>query len=231
MFELVGGNLSVIGGRSTEARTLGQEKILNENAAGGVAALSTAYLGFVQGTVEALLWYFHHHPTKVMESHYAPPSLPGLGVTRRVYPAGGAAPPGAMRRAGPPPHVKIDPYSLARQTPQSRLQFITQTVTTLAPLMQLLAQQGKLPNMDVLLSLMAKYGNEPDLVNIFGLTVPPQGGPGGDTGGGGAVQPAATERTYNRVSSGGGQNDKAQQLAVSVAQMGGAADPNGGGGQ
>jgi hypothetical protein len=53
MFELVGGNLSVIGGRSTEARTLGQEKILNENAGAGVAALTGRTWGSSRGRSRA----------------------------------------------------------------------------------------------------------------------------------------------------------------------------------
>lgn len=216
-----GGNLEVLGGRSTQARTASQEKQLNDNAQAGVGAIAGAFNKFCQGTVEALLWYFHYHPTKVMESHWSPASMPDLRVARRVTPA--------MRR-GTPPHLKIDVYSLPRATPQSRLAFINQTLTTLAPFAQLAAQQGKLPNLDELLALYAKYGNEPDLAKIYNITAQLDPGNGGSTGPGdqgGGAKPAQTTRTYERISSGGqGPQAQKQQLNLAVANMSGPANPN-----
>lgn len=222
MFSYRGGNLEILRGLSPEARTAAQSKMMNENAGAGIGAIANAFHGHVQDTVTSLIWYFHYHPTKVMETHHSPPMLPEYRILRRVTP---------RMRGGTPPRVKIDPYSLGRQTPQSRLAFITQTVTTLAPLMQLVAQQGKLPNMDELLSLMAKYGNEPDLAKIFNLVVPPQPGNAGTTGAGdGSMKPAQTERTYNRISSGGqGAQADQQRLDQNVSRMQGPANPNSGG--
>lgn len=224
MFSYRGGNLEILRGLSPEARTAAQSKMMNENAGAGIAAIANAFHGHVQGTCASLLWYFHYHPTKVMESHYAPPSYPDLKITRRVTP---------QMRGGLPPHIKIDPYSLGRQTPQGRLAFIQQVLTTIAPYMQLGMQQGKVPDLDAILSIFAKYGNEPDLTKIFGITAPPNPGNAGTTGlgsGDGGVKPAQTERTYNRISSGGqGAQADQQRLDQNVSRMQGPANPNSGG--
>lgn len=222
MFSFRGGNLEILRGLSPEARTAAQSKMMNDNAGAGIGAIANASHAFIERTCTSLIWYYHYHPTKVMESHYNAPMLPEYQIVRRVTP---------QMRGGTPPRVKIDPYSLGRQTPQSRLAFITQTLTTLAPLMALAAQQGKIPNMDEVLGLMAKYGNEPDLTRIFNLTVPPQADNAGTTGpGDGAGKPAQTERTYNRISSGGqGPQADQQRLDVDVSKMQGPANPNSGG--
>ena len=38
-FDFIGGNLALIGGRSPQARTAAQDKMLNENASAGVASM------------------------------------------------------------------------------------------------------------------------------------------------------------------------------------------------
>lgn len=233
-FNEIGGNMKVLAGRSVEARTATQEKLLNDNAQAGVGNIKSAFDTFVTGTVESLMWYYHHHPTKVMESEWAPPMMPEMKKTRPVYPADPnfPAPPNAMRRTGAVPHVKIDTYSLAKQTPASRLAFINSVVQQTAPFIPLLQQQGKTINMDELLKLYAELGNEPRIAAIFNLAAPadPQNGqttgPGGEDG----VQPANTKRTYERISSGGqGPQAEAQDLNLNVSKMDGPANPNSGG--
>jgi hypothetical protein len=217
-FNRKGGNIELLGGRGAQSRTASQDKMLNENAGAGISHLSDNFRAFVQSTCEAMLWYAHHHPTLVMETAYRSRVAPDVPFPpRRLAPAG---------RAGPPPAITIDPYSLARQTPQSRLAFIKDVLGTVAPMMQLVAQQGHLPDMGEILKLFAKYGDDPDIITIFGLGEPVQPGSGGDGGG----MPANTTRTYNRVSSGGqGPAAEQQQLDTNVAQMQGPANPNSGG--
>lgn len=228
-FSRRGGNMEVLGGRSVEARTATQEKLLNENASAGIGALKSAFDQFVQETAQSLMWFYHHHPRKVMQSEWSPPMLPEMKATREVYPGDPnfPAPPGAMRRTGTPPHVKIDTYSLAKQTPASRLAFVNSVLQQTAPFAPLLQQQGKTINMDELLKLYAELGNEPRIAAIFNLAAPTDPRNGQDTGPGEATMPAQTTRTYERISSGGqGPQAEKQDLAIDVARMGEAANSN-----
>lgn len=218
MFSFRGGNLELLGGRAAQSRTASQDKMLNENAGAGISHLADAFRAYVSETVNAMIWYWHYHPTKVMQAYYSPKGAPDMQFVRTLTP---------QDRAGRPPAVKVDPYSMARQTPGSRLEFIKGVIGTLAPLLGLAAQQGYVPDMGEILKKFAKYGDDPDIITIFGTGQPIQPGSGGD--GGSSGMPANTTRTYERISSGGGsaQAEK-QDLAIDVAQMEGPANPNGG---
>lgn len=218
-FSFRGGNLELLGGRAAQSRTASQDKMLNENAGAGISHLSDAFLAFVSETLEGLVFYTHYHPTKVMQSYYSPKGAPDLKFTRNLRP---------QDRTGRPPQVKVAPYSMARQTPGARLEFIKNVIGTLAPLMPLAAQQGHLPDLGEILKLFAKYGDDPDIITIFGLGDPIMPGSGGDGGSGGGM-PSATTRTYERYGSGGASSQaQKQDLAVDVSQMG-AGDQNSGG--
>lgn len=215
-FDFIGGNLSLLGGRGPQSKTATQDKMLNENANAGVADLQDQALAFVQRTMEAMNWYWWNHPTKVMGSQWSPPGLPGMKMNRQVTPQ--------MRR-GPMPHIKVDPYSLPRQTPQSRLGFINQVITTVAPMMGLLQQQGVMLDMNALLDIFAKYGSEPDLARIFQYVEPPQ--PTESASPQGAGMPAQTTRTYERYGAGGdGSPEEMPDLADTGGKMSGTVNPN-----
>lgn len=218
MFDFVGGNLELLGGRAKQSGTLGQDKLLNENAGAGVANMQDQTFSFVQETMgeTGLLWYCWYHPNKVMKSKISPPSTPGLSFTRAVHP---------HQRRGPMPQSKLDPYSLARQTPQQRLAFIEQVLTVTAPMAALMQSQGVVPNMDELLKIFAKYGDEPDLSKIFQVSQPPPPTQGGD-GGGPPGMPASTKRTYERISSGGGPAQQQADMTRNISKMNGPVNPN-----
>lgn len=216
MFDFVGGNLALLGGRGAQSRTATQDKMLNENASSGVASMQDQSFAFVQHTMEAMNWYSWYHPTKVMKSKIAPPSLPNLSFTRAVHP---------HQRRGDMPAIKVDPYSLPRQTPQGRLAFIEQVLQVTAPMASLMQSQGVMPNMDELLKIFAKYGDEPDLSKIYQVSQPPPPQQGGD-GGGPPGMPANTTRTYNRTSTAGGPQEQAADLTKNIAKMNGPVNPN-----
>lgn len=219
MFNFRGGNLELLGGRAAQSRTATQDKMLNENAGAGISHLSDSFRTFVAETLEGMVWYTHYHPTKVMRSYYSPKGAPDLKFVRSLRP---------QDRTGRPPQVKVDSYSMARQTPGARLAFIKETLGTLAPMMQIVMQQGHLPDMGEILKLFAKYGDDPDIITIFGLGEPIKPGGGGD--GGGPTMPANTTRTYERYGSGGASAQaQKQDMAVDVSQMQGPANPNSGG--
>lgn len=218
-FDFIGGNLALLGGRSPQSRTASQDKMLNQNASAGVADMQDQATSYVQHCMEAMNWYWWNHPTKEMTSQWSPPSLPQFKLNRTVKP---------QDRRGKMPGIKVDPYSLPRQTPQSRLAFINQVVQTMAPMMALLQQQGVMLDANALLDLFAKYGDEPDIAKIFQFAQPPDTGtapsqpeqPG---------MPANTTRTYERYSAGGqGPQEKQANLQADISKMAGPVNPNGG---
>ena len=209
LFDFVGGNLSLLGGRAAQSRTATQDKMLNENASAGVVDLQETTVAFIRRVVKALCWYDWFHPQKVMETQWAPKSLPEQPMTRRS---------GPEDRKGPMPKVKVDPYSVAASTPQMRLQFINGVVQQVTPMLPLLKEQGINFNVSAYLDRVGRYGDEPDIADIFEFTsMPdaPQPARGGD-GGGDETQkmPANTTRTYERRNFGGADSPGSKQNAV-----------------
>lgn len=205
-FSWRGGNLDIQGGLSPQAKTLGQDKMLNANSSRQTANMQEAMTRFTSKVGKAMCWWWYHDPNKEMSTHFDLPGLPEFSVPRKITPE--------QRQQANFDDLKIvvDPYSMQYSTPQERGQQLTQLVTQmLAPMMGLLQQQGVSIDMNSLLSKLAVYMNMPDLVEIINVQEPPQtedGGsqPPGATGGAaaqGAAMPSSTSRTYNRVSTSG----------------------------
>ncbi len=229
-YEFVGGNMALLGGRSPQSRTASQDKMLNENAGAGVSGLSEALTAFVQETMDhrGMAWFHWNHPLKVMQSEWKAPSMPDFRITRQLHPwtAKGQLP--EVMRLGKMPKIRVDPYSLPRQTPQSRLAFINQVLQTVAPMMQLAQQQGVMVDMNALLDIFARYGDEPDLAKIFHYSEPPA--PNSNSTGGQNEAPGMapnTTRTYNRISTAGqGPQEKAADLTAKMGSLAGPVNPN-----
>jgi len=227
-FDFIGGNLSLLGGRAPQSRTASQDKMLNDNASAGVDDMQDASQSFVQSTMESENWFWWHHPVKVMQSKWRSPSMPDMAITQRVHPAGANTK--EPKRNGPMPKIKVDTYSLTRQTPQSRLAFINQVLQTVAPMMQLLQQQGVMLDGNALMDIFAKYGDEPDLAKIFHYSEPPAPDQSQQGGGQPPGMPSNTTRTYNRISTAGqGPQEKAADLTAKMGSMAGPVNPNQGG--
>lgn len=224
-FEFVGGNMALLGGRGAQSRTATQDKMLNDNASAGVASMQDACQTFVQNVIHAYTWFCWYHPKKVMKSQWVSPSFNELKATRKV---GGWNTNESVRREGPMPVIKVDIFTLTRQTPQSRLAFINSVLQMIAPMMQLAVQDGIKPDINALIEIFAKYGDEPDLKKIFHYvtpTAPDQQGGRGDPGAG--MKPTVTTRNYNRSSSADSPQAKTADLNASMGSMEGLANPSG----
>ncbi len=111
------------------------------------------------------------------------------------------------------PEIKIDPYSMQQQTPQSRMAAINQVVQqVITPMMPLLQQQGIQFDVHAYLTKIASYLDMPDLPDLLNIGEPPeqsQSG-GGDTR---PKMPTQTQRSYERISRPGRtQHGDSQQL-------------------
>jgi hypothetical protein len=230
------GNLEAMAGLGAQASTATQERIINANSSATVTDMQEAMVSHLSSVVDALCWYWHHHPEKVMHNSWSPPSMPEKKHPTPVYPAG-KAPQGQRERnfAYSELDVRVDPYSLQHQTPSTKLAFITQILTQVwTPLAQLFQQAGVTLDANELVDIFSKFGGVPELSQILKHQQPPQaeGGPGS----GGATEeshngprmPVTSERTYNRVNSSektdAGQRTAMQQM---LSRPGAGASPNG----
>jgi hypothetical protein len=216
LFNWLGGNLEIMGGLAPQSKTAAQDKLMNENSSATISEMQDATANFTASMGNALCWFFHHHPTKVMRSEFSLPGLGGISAQRRVYPAGYVDPSGAqvMTRSTPfeDLDISVDPYSLQYQTPQQRMQAIMAIITGMyMPMAQLAQQSGIQLDLNALFDLAAKYQNQPDMHTLLTIQAPPtpdtqlggaQGAPG--SGGEPGVQPVEQEpREYIRRSLGG----------------------------
>ncbi len=224
-FDFMGGGLATLGGRNQMANTATQEKILNANAGSGLQDMQSTTTTFIARSVRIMNWYLWYHPTNQYPSKK---KIPGLEETfsRVLYPYNDQLPSHKilleaheLMRKGPMPRIKVDPYSLSHMTPGEKNQFVTMILAEMAPYAALLAEQGVYVNWSEVLKLKAILGDEPLVNKMFKFQGNPQqmveGQPdeGGQEGPGLnkdiSVKPAQTERTYNRISSGGAGQQKA----------------------
>lgn len=217
---LMAGNLVTMGGLAPQANTLGQEELLASQSNGQVANMQDTTVAFVSDVSKSMLWYWWHDPSRIMTTKLQ--GIPGIDLAIKVHPWTHPDP-AALRRDGPLPAIKIDPYSMRARTPQQRAQDLTQIVTNVyVPMAQLAQQQGVSFDFNAFLGIMARLLDMPDLQSILSIAEPmqdaPSGAPGlGETG----PAPAHTTREYVRRSA-GGQGRQAQQAGMdAILQTGG----------
>lgn len=181
LFEKLGGNIAILGGQAPESKTATQDTMLNQNAGGGVQDMQQTATDFVGEVYEALCWYWWHDPQSVMQTTHRIPGMPELTIRQHVHPRGARDPRTGRRHSLSRDarfsdlDIQVDPYSLQDQTPQSRAAALSQTMQQMIlPLLQLLQGQGISVNMDAFLTILAKYLDMPDLLEILSLQEPPQ---------------------------------------------------------
>lgn len=224
MFSWSAGNLDMLGGLSPQSKTATQDEMLNAAAGSLLAAMQERTVDHSRSVLEAMCWYWWNHPTKVMTSVWSPQGLPNDQITRKLYPASHQDP-RALKRTGrlADMDVRVDPYSIQGQTPQSQAQSLDQMMTQIIlPMMPFLQQQGVGVNIGYYLQNRGRLLGLYDLPEILTSVEPPppqQDPKSGDW----PISPAKTERTYNRVS----QSNKTQenQMATMGRQMDGSMKP------
>jgi hypothetical protein len=216
VFDMLGGNLSIVGGLAPQSKTATQDKMLDANSGKSVADMQDTTVRFVASALGALCWYYHHHPVKQMRSTYSVTGAPELSVDRLVTPKDRA------RVRWEDLDLRVDPYSLQHQTPQSRIAALNQVVTqVVVPLMGLLQQQGISFDLHAYLDKMGEYMDLPDLAEIVTIAEPPQQQGGGGTGGNASTPNQPREyirRSLGGDSAGAQQNQLETTLARGMGQ-------------
>jgi len=211
------GNLDSIGGLEPQAKTATQDKMLSEAASATIADMQDRTLLFTGDIVERACWFWHHHPLKEMKTFWNPSGLEEYAIPRLVTPAQ------RQTLRWDDLAIKVNPYSLQSQTPQMQLSAINTIVTQLViPLLPLAQQQGVYLDLNKLLSVIAKYGNLPDLMDILHVQEPitQEQEPAGPTAG---SAPGPNGGEYIRRSLGGDTNKARMASIVNGAMAGGPA--------
>ena len=185
-FSAFAGNLDLLAGTGPQSRTATQDKLLNENASSAITDMQMSVFKHTSDMLKAMCWYWHHDPRNTMESPFTVPGV-NVSVNRMVTPQDRQA----IRFEDL--KIKVDPYSLAYRTPESRLQGINAVVQqTIIPMMPILQQNGIGFDPNAYLTTVAELMNEPSLLEIVKI-VPPPTDP--QMGGGSVGAPGGTQTT------------------------------------
>lgn len=213
LFSWVAGNLDSLGGLGPQSKTAAQDEMLQQNSSATINDMQQRAIAHASSVVNALCWYFHHDPQKVMKLTYTLPGMPDVTAPMQIGPArqpGQATQPGMMNRD----HdfedmaIHVDPYSLQYKSPEQRMsQLDTVMSQILIPLAPILVQQGVGLDFQAYLAMKAKLGDMPQLLELVKMVAPPQ--PTADTGPEAEPpgKPAVTTRNYTRRSEGGATNN------------------------
>lgn len=185
------GNLDALGGLSPQSETLGQDQLLIQNASRRIADMQDRVVEFARSIFNDLGWYLWYDPLIELPLSYRVPNT-NVDVQVRFTPE-------ARRGDFMDYNLEILPHSMQHQTPASKLQAIQTLVTqVILPAMPLFAQMGMSFNMREYLSIVARYGDLPEVVDLIAEMEHPQGTvntPGEDV----AMMPKSTTRRYERV--------------------------------
>lgn len=210
LFSYFSGNLDMMGGLSPQSKTLGQDKLLADNASRTIMDKQERTLQFTDDIGCGLCWYWWNDPFKVMQTTYSIPGQPPIVINRDPV-----TPADRKQLKFEDLDITVDPYSLAHQTPQQRLGMINDVMQKIIlPGAQAFQAQGIVPNLNKYLEFVGKYGNMPDLGDMVTYQQPPdQSAPSG----GGSPPPGAPagdrQVTRNNVSSTTPQAESKQAVA------------------
>lgn len=187
-FSRQAGNLDIMGGLAPQSGTASQDRMLDQNSSRSIVDMQERVIGYVEKLLKGLMWYAWNDPIKTQRSQH---SVGVAEITREVTPQ--------MRAQGrfEDLDIRVDPYSLQHQTPQTRLAALNQVIQSIViPMMPILQQQGVMFDVNAYLSKVAQYLDAPDLSDVLTIVEPPSpdAAPSSDK----PPMPGKTERTYTR---------------------------------
>lgn len=222
-FSWASGNLETIGGLSPQAHTLGQEEILQQQSSGPLSLMQKTMKIFTSRVMHNLNWFWWHGQQSMTIKHVVE-GAPIRPIRQTVHPWDHKDK-NAMRRTGPMPRVKIDPYSMRHTTPEQRAADLQGMVTqVIIPLMQLAKAEGLVFDFKEFLTTMGMLKDMPDLKRIMKLSDMPTPGDESDQGEQGADpgKPAETTRNYVRRSMGAASPQNQNMLRDNALSAGAA---------
>lgn len=191
MFNIFAGNLQAQAGLDTQSRTASQDKMLEANAQKAVADMQDITVTWVSDVLESLCWFYWHHPQLRMRTEHKLQTMPEMSQPRVLESKD------RRKAKWDDLKVKVDPYSMQHQTPQSRAAQLDGVFNQILPIMPLIQQQGIVVDINAYLQKKAAYLDMPDLGEIVSIQepLPPDSG----TGGAEMAKPKGPETTRNYV--------------------------------
>lgn len=211
-FSKTAGNPEAMSGRAAVAKTASQEQLIHARMASSEEKMRERIVSLTQGVCEDLAQMLWVDESKSMQGEY---SLPGIDDPFKADWT-------PEQREGDfiQYNLKVEPYSMSYQSPQGRIQQITQiTQGLLLPMLPLLQQQGLGMDAIALTEIIADLADLPRLKEIW-KTVQPQM-PEGTGNGGGPGMGNAGPRHYVRENVSTGGTPDAQRTQNMQALMSG----------
>ncbi|MBN1457706.1 MAG: hypothetical protein JW912_07635 [Sedimentisphaerales bacterium] len=161
LFAYLGGNLDSLGGLSPMADTLGQDQLLAQNASKRVADMQDRVIDFTKQIINSLGFYLWNDPLIELPLTKRVPGFEEISVPVTF---------GPDSREGDflDYNLDIEPYSMQHQSPQMKLQTLTQVFGQfIVPFAPMMAEQGIGVNFESLLKMISKYANVTELNDIL----------------------------------------------------------------
>jgi hypothetical protein len=147
-YSIQGGNLYTIGGRSSQADTLGQEQMLQANASKQLQDMVLQVHNFTRSITRKLSWYLWSDP------YIQIPVIKELGGFKLKVTYTPDVREGDFFDYG----FDIEPYSMSMMSPETRYQRLMQLVSgVVLPTAQIAAQQGSMLNVSELVQECARF--------------------------------------------------------------------------
>jgi len=166
LFVYLGGNLDSLGGLAPMADTLGQDQLLAQNASKRVIDMQDRVIYFTKEIVRALGYYLWHDPLIQLPLYKRVTGMEQIAVATNFnmdYQQG----------LFYEYNIDIEPYSMQHQSPQMKLQTITQVFQQfIAPFAPMMAEQGIGINFEALMKIIGKYSNVNELNEILEFAGP-----------------------------------------------------------
>lgn len=199
------GNLDLLGGLSPQSDTVGQDKMLSDQATGRIRDMQDQVLEFVRGVAMDVAWHLWNESAvatfQVEKS--TPGSLAPLSIEWST-----------ANRVGNflDYNFDVDPFSARSQSPSDRLQTLTMVFERFVlPAMQ----TGVQPDMEAILRLVGKYADFQEISDIIQFATPSFEEMRGPVTGE-ARQSPVTTRTNIRVNRGGATSAGKNKAMVST---------------
>ena len=153
-YSITGGNLYTLGGRATQAETLGQEQMLQANASKHLEDMVEQHHAFTKSILKKLAWFLWSDPLIEI------PVIKRRGALELEVVYSEETREGDWLDYG----FDIEPYSMSKMNPEIRYQKLMQLISQVVlPTAQIAAQQGTILDAGELVKEAARYMDISDI--------------------------------------------------------------------
>ena len=214
LFGYLGGNLDMLGGLGPQSETLGQDQLLSASASMRIQKMQKEVTTFTTGVLYDLMWYLWYDPNpKQKDVVKKAPGFESIAITVPFNPED---------REGDylQYNIKLEPYSMQHQSPESKLQGIrTILLEMIQPLLPMMQEQGVTLNVEKLFKIVAKLSNISELSDIIEYAEPSLNDQPVGSSSNAPKQAAFTRRENIRINR-PGATDKGKSAVLQQALLG-----------